>query len=236
MTSHDAGPSQSAVRLSLRAVVFGVIGSATVKSSLARVDEFRPARIALHVPRRGERRLGERHAGRLGAVMTGHRRADREFVLVSHGAARLSGRGSTGGRPAREPGLARAATPPTAFRRAAPGRSRGAPTQSTHRRRGSGTTTSRAPAWDSGSRDRDRRRASQRAAAARCRASRGRRAASDHARSAPAAREARRPTNSLVPLTRLPIPRSSAVVRPSASAPITTWPFSMRSVLIASVP
>ncbi len=32
------------------------------------------------------------------------------------------------------------------------------------------------------------------------------------------------------------MPRSSAVVRPSASAPTTTWPFSMRSVLIASVP
>jgi hypothetical protein len=30
----DAGPSQSAVRLSLRAVVFGVIGSETAKSSL----------------------------------------------------------------------------------------------------------------------------------------------------------------------------------------------------------
>ena len=32
------------------------------------------------------------------------------------------------------------------------------------------------------------------------------------------------------------MPRSSAVVRPSISAPMTTWPFSMRSVLIASVP
>jgi hypothetical protein len=36
MTSHDVGPSQSAVRLSLRAVVFGVIGSETAKSSLTR--------------------------------------------------------------------------------------------------------------------------------------------------------------------------------------------------------
>ncbi len=32
------------------------------------------------------------------------------------------------------------------------------------------------------------------------------------------------------------MPRSSAVVRPSASGPTTTWPFSMRNVLIASVP
>ena len=32
------------------------------------------------------------------------------------------------------------------------------------------------------------------------------------------------------------MPRSAAVVRPSISAPITTWPFSTRSVFIASVP
>ena len=44
------------------------------------------------------------------------------------------------------------------------------------------------------------------------------------------------PPGHFAALTSLPMPRSSAVVRPSASGPITTWPFSMRSVLIASVP
>ena len=37
-------------------------------------------------------------------------------------------------------------------------------------------------------------------------------------------------------LTSFPMPRSPAVVRPSISEPIVTWPFSTRSVFMASVP
>ena len=62
-----------------------------------------------------------------------------------------------------------------------------------------------------------------------------RRAATDRARAAPRARTSARPMKSPWDLSRRPNPRSSAVVLPLSSAPVTC-PFSMRSVLRASSP